>query len=266
MKCMFIGLCHDLAESVVGDIPTYAGVPKEEKHKRESLAFRFIADLVKPCNAAFADEITSAWLDYEEGRTEEGRWMKEMDKLECLIQAHEYEQATFAEKDLEEFQGLTSKISSTDGTAWLELLRGERSAHMSKRLHRLPIVFVTGREDMLEKHYARLCAELGFKHISLSDVLHDFSRRQNDLHTQFVRDCLRENIEVPAVLVVSLLEKKIQEVSTEEKEWVLVSGFPSSKEQLLEFERKNQYRNYTVLLSQPHAWVLREGGVMGFCC
>lgn len=25
---MFIGLCYDLAESVVGDIPTYAGVPK----------------------------------------------------------------------------------------------------------------------------------------------------------------------------------------------------------------------------------------------
>ncbi|EGP82439.1 uncharacterized protein MYCGRDRAFT_51590, partial [Zymoseptoria tritici IPO323] len=60
IKCIFIGLYYDLAESVVGDIPTYAGVPKEEKHKRESLAFRFIADLVKPYNAAFADKITSA--------------------------------------------------------------------------------------------------------------------------------------------------------------------------------------------------------------
>lgn len=29
--------------------------------------------------------------------------MKEIDKLECLIQAYEYEQATFAKKDLKEF-------------------------------------------------------------------------------------------------------------------------------------------------------------------
>jgi len=27
-KCILLALCHDMGESVVGDIPTYAGVPK----------------------------------------------------------------------------------------------------------------------------------------------------------------------------------------------------------------------------------------------
>ena len=86
----------------------------------------------------------AVWLDYEEGRTAEGRWMREMDKFECLIQAHEYEQKTYGEKDLEEFQGLTSKISSPEGKAWLELLQQERSDHLSKRKRLLPVIFVTG--------------------------------------------------------------------------------------------------------------------------
>lgn len=27
-RCIFLALCHDMAESVAGDIPTYAGVTK----------------------------------------------------------------------------------------------------------------------------------------------------------------------------------------------------------------------------------------------
>lgn len=86
----------------------------------------------------------TAWLDYEEGRTAEGRWMREMDKFECMVQAHEYEQKTYGEKDLEEFQGLSSKIRSPEGMAWLNLLQQERSAHLSKRKRRLPVIFIAG--------------------------------------------------------------------------------------------------------------------------
>ncbi|KAF1817552.1 hypothetical protein P152DRAFT_386946, partial [Eremomyces bilateralis CBS 781.70] len=35
-RCMFIGLVHDLGESVVGDIPTFAGIPKGRRHIRQS--------------------------------------------------------------------------------------------------------------------------------------------------------------------------------------------------------------------------------------
>ena len=49
-------------------------------------------------------------VEYEEGKTAESRFIRDMDKFECMVQAYEYEQRTFGEKDLEEFQGLSSKI------------------------------------------------------------------------------------------------------------------------------------------------------------
>ncbi|KAF2259147.1 P-loop containing nucleoside triphosphate hydrolase protein [Lojkania enalia] len=248
MKCMFIGLCHDLAESVVGDIPTYAGISKERKHKLEYFGFRYIVELVKPCNAVLADKILTAWLDYEEARTPEGRWVREMDKLECMVQAHEYEQKTYGEKDLEEFQGLSSKIRSPDGMAWLDLLRQERSAHLSKRKRRLPVIFITGALSVGATQCALLSQEFGFQHISLEGILREKSEDQTYLHAEFVRDCLKEEVDVPVGLVVGLLERKIEEGMNEGRQWSLVHGFPKSMEQVLEFERKAQKTNYTLFL------------------
>ena len=89
-------------------------------------------------------KIREAWLEYEEGTTLEARYVREMDKFECLLQAHEYEQATFGEKDLEEFQGLSSKLNSSEGKRWMKLLQQEREAHFAKRSQRTPVIFVTG--------------------------------------------------------------------------------------------------------------------------
>jgi putative hydrolase of HD superfamily len=194
----------------------------------------------------------AAWTDYDEGSTPEARYMKEMDKFECMIQAHEYEQQTHGKKDLGEFQGLSSKIRSVEGKAWLELLTQERSAHQLKRKRKLSVVFVTGMAylsrlssiltstgdlSVCETHCARLSKEFGFQHISLEHLLVEKSREQSYRWAEFLADCLREEIDVPVDLVISLLERKIVE-GIEEKGWRLVCGFPKSIEQLLEFERK----------------------------
>lgn len=96
-------------------------------------------------DATLADKVRDAWLDYEHGRTPEGRFMKEMDKFECLVQAHEYEQSTYGTKDFGEFQGQSSKITSPVGRDWLKLLQEERNEHLSGREDRLPIILVTGK-------------------------------------------------------------------------------------------------------------------------
>ena len=97
--------------------------------------------LVKP---NLGRKIKDAWLEYEDGKTAEAQWVREMDKFECMVQAHEYEQRTYWEEDLEEFQGLSSKIRSPEGKEWLALLQQERQAHFSRRRRRTPVIFVIG--------------------------------------------------------------------------------------------------------------------------
>ena len=118
------------------------------KFKLEDFGIRYIETLLKPVSPKLGADIRAAWLEYENGNTPgataEGRWIREMDKFECMIQAHEYEQRTYGEKDLEEFQGQATKIHSREGTAWLHLLQQERQAHFLKRQRRIPVMFILG--------------------------------------------------------------------------------------------------------------------------
>ncbi|KAI4223087.1 MAG: hypothetical protein L6R40_008536 [Gallowayella cf. fulva] len=228
-----------MAESVVGDIPTYAGVTKEHKFKLEDFGTRYIQSLLNPINPTLGTKIRTAWLEYEEGKTAEARFIRDMDKLECMIQAYEYERKTFGEKDLEEFQGLSSKISSATGKAWLDLLQQERQAHFSKRKRRNLVVFFIGAPGIGKKtQCALLCQRFGFQHISLDDVLHERSDDPTYPHAEFVRDCLEEKVDVPRELTISLLERKINEGVEEGKKWSLVHGFPECIQDLFEFEEK----------------------------
>lgn len=160
-----MALVHDLAESVIGDIPTFAGVPKgkspklsyrrrlveltkttwiERKYDLERNGFQYLENLLQTYSPKRATEISALWLEYEQGETPEAKWVKEMDKFECLVQAHEYEQKTFGKKDLDEFQGLLAKIHSKEAARWAESLCREREDHLAKRKKRLPIIFITG--------------------------------------------------------------------------------------------------------------------------
>jgi putative hydrolase of HD superfamily len=84
-KAVQMALIHDVAESIVTDITPYDGVTLEDKYGREDRAWSTI------CGSLGNDEMHQIWREMEEGKTKEAKFVKELDKLEMLITAEEYE-------------------------------------------------------------------------------------------------------------------------------------------------------------------------------
>lgn len=107
--CVNMGLVHDLAEAIVGDLVIEGEdhnrdpITKEEKAAKEEAAMESICKLI----GMEGDKALKLWREYEAQETKEARFMKDLDKLEMLCQAREYE----------EMQGeeLTDFYKSTEG-------------------------------------------------------------------------------------------------------------------------------------------------------
>lgn len=114
-----MSLIHDLCNVYVGEMTIYdrvlTGDPEkdkislrilphylkeekerilEERRKLESEAFDKLLDLIP---GPFAKEVKELWLDYEYLRTPEGRFVRQVDRIEPLLQALEYKKEGKAE-------------------------------------------------------------------------------------------------------------------------------------------------------------------------
>ena len=80
-KCMKIAIVHELGEIYAGDfIPNQ--VSKEEKHKLEEQAVDSLLNEV-----SFDNNFKELWLEYENQLSEEAVFVKQVDKLEPMLQA-----------------------------------------------------------------------------------------------------------------------------------------------------------------------------------
>lgn len=111
-RILKIALVHDLCEVSIGDITPYEGIlPKDkkewpelfdrwprfsktekkkialEKQKREGQA---LGELIAELPWDLKKEIKSLWLDYRQGSTKEARFVKQVNRIETLLQALEY--------------------------------------------------------------------------------------------------------------------------------------------------------------------------------
>lgn len=114
-KVIQLCLCHDLGESIIGDI-----TPHENnylaKEKIEKIAVDKIADECD-CN-----KIKELFYEYEEKRTPESKLANDLDKLDMLIQALDYEKK-YPNKDFKEFkQSAIAKITTPLGKEILKEL------------------------------------------------------------------------------------------------------------------------------------------------
>ena len=90
-RCVKLALIHDLAEAIVGDITPNDPVSKEEKNKMESDAMAKIRAMLG--DALGGEEMEALWHEYEDQVTDEAKLLKDLDKLEMIMQAGEYERA-----------------------------------------------------------------------------------------------------------------------------------------------------------------------------
>jgi putative hydrolases of HD superfamily len=116
-KAVRLALLHDLPEAVVGD-----AMP-EERSGRPKIAVetkameRLLSDLPPDVRSLYHD----AWSEFVEGKTEEARLVRQLDKLEMAIQAWEYVQESSDPALAREFWATAREHVSDEGL--LELLR-----------------------------------------------------------------------------------------------------------------------------------------------
>lgn len=126
-RCMRMALVHDVAEAIVGDITPYCNVSDAEKHKLEADAIQQMKAMLGEHTHA-AQEVDVLWHEYEAQSSPEAALVKDFDKLEMILQAHEYEQGQGL--GLQQFFDSTAGKFKTDtGRAWAnELIQRRQQA------------------------------------------------------------------------------------------------------------------------------------------
>ncbi|KAK2051322.1 hypothetical protein LY76DRAFT_688438 [Colletotrichum caudatum] len=131
-KCVMMSLVHDIAETVVGDLTPTSGVTKEERHRRESLTVKHITEHLESRGEIIRDLLR----EFEARKTPESLFVQDIDKLEMLLQAIEYEEQEKGNIDLGDFAGVATKIQTEKGKNWAKEILETRKEYWGKRKHK----------------------------------------------------------------------------------------------------------------------------------
>ena len=85
LKCMKMGIIHELGEVYAGDYTPYDNITKEAKHIKEKEAILKVLQTLDENN-----DYLEIWEEYEKLETDEAKFIKNVDQLEFLLQACAY--------------------------------------------------------------------------------------------------------------------------------------------------------------------------------
>lgn len=91
-RAIQMGLAHDLAEAVTGDVLPHelSGVEPCQKQAAEERALSSLAALALP-HSPLAADLLSLWREFEAASTPTARWVRDLDRADMLIQAVRWE-------------------------------------------------------------------------------------------------------------------------------------------------------------------------------
>ena len=97
-------LSHELGEIDAGDITLVDGVSKEEKYNKEKIAIERIAESYD------MPEMKDLWLEFEESKTKEAKFVKVIDKLDAVMQSKIYSKLNNKPEVFEEFYNNSKEV------------------------------------------------------------------------------------------------------------------------------------------------------------
>ena len=98
-KALRLALLHDLPEAIVGD-----AMPEERSGKRKTdLETKAMDEILSELPKELVALYRGAWTEFVEGKSEEARLVRQLDKLEMAIQAWEYAHESGSPSSAKEF-------------------------------------------------------------------------------------------------------------------------------------------------------------------
>ena len=160
VKASQIALVHDLAEAEVGDITPFDGISVQDKHNRERKAIARASDMLRQCtNAQVSTKLLQLYDEYEQGQSKEARYVKDIDKIDMLLQADEYER--LHAMDLSTFfESTRGKMKTEFGRRIVAALEKDRNARKSKEM-------VLNRTNILTRNVLLLTAAVAMVGVSV---------------------------------------------------------------------------------------------------